>query len=260
MGGAAPWPFEARWAGGSDEDQGRLGEQRVLDVILAVVGLQREARIVAGRGVRVVVGGGDAIALGARLEQALDQTVNGVISFGVAGALAPALKPGDLVVASAVRDERRRLETNSAWMRAIMKRLPHAVGGAIAGSDAMVTTAEAKAALHGSSGAVAVDMESHVAARFAASHGLPLAVIRAVSDGADHALPPAAQRGMRPDGSMNIGAVLAELIKDPRQLPALIRTGIEAEKGFAALLRGHHLLGPALGLGGQFGDHALDMT
>jgi hopanoid-associated phosphorylase len=228
-------------------------------MILAVVGLQREARIISGKCVRVTIGGGDASALATRLEEAFSDDIDGVISFGVCGALAPALRPGDLVVASAVRDGREKFQTDAAWTRAIAKRLPDATSGSIAGSDAMLATAEAKAALHASSGAVAVDMESHIAARFAAAHGLPLAVLRAVSDGADHALPPAAQRGMGPDGSMDIGAVLAALARDPRQLPALIRTGIEAEKGFSALVHGHHLLGPALGLG-KLGHHALDVT
>jgi adenosylhomocysteine nucleosidase len=228
-------------------------------MILAVVGLQREARIVSSKDVRVAIGGGDATGLAARLEAAFGPDIEGVISFGVCGALAPALKPGDLVVASSVRDGKTRFLTDSAWTRSNAARLPHATGGSVAGSDLMITTPEAKAALHGSSGAVAVDMESHITARFAAAHGLPLAVLRAVSDGADHALPPAAQRGMQADGSMDIGAVLAALMADPRQLPALIRTGLDAEKGFRALLRCHNLLGPAFGLG-QIGDHAIDVT
>jgi hopanoid-associated phosphorylase len=228
-------------------------------MILAVVGLLREARIVAGDGVRVVIGGGDVAALRTRLEQAFSEDIGGVVSFGLCGALDPALKPGDRIVASAVRDGRTRFVTDAAWSKRLSSRLPHAVSGTIAGSDVMLTTRDAKAALHGSSGAVAVDMESHITARFAARHGLPLAVIRAVSDGADHALPTAAQRGMRPDGSMDIGAVIAALAVNPLQLPALIRTGLEAEKGFSALVHSHHLLGPALGLG-ELGHHSLDVT
>jgi hopanoid-associated phosphorylase len=228
-------------------------------VILAVVGLKREARIVSGPGVNVVIGGGDAAGLAIRLDEAFGPDIDGVISFGVAGALAAALNPGDLVVASAVRDGQTRFETDAAWTRSIASRLPHAISGSITGSDAMVTTPEAKAALHASSGGVAVDMESHIAARFAARHGLPLAVLRAISDGADHALPRAAQRGMKPDGGMDIGAVLMVLIADPRQLPALIRTGIEAEKGFSVLVDGHDRLRRA-GVLGDLGHHAFDMT
>jgi adenosylhomocysteine nucleosidase len=228
-------------------------------MILAVVGLQREARIVAGDGVRVVAGGGDAKGLADQLERARRDDLEGVISIGIAGALAPALRPGDVVVGSAVRDGRRRFSADPAWMKQLMSRLPQATGGIIAGSDAILPDAEAKAALHGSSGAVAVDMESHIAARFADRHGLPLAVLRAVSDAADQTLPAAARLGLRPDGGVNVGAVLKALAADPRQLPALIRTGLEAEKGFAALLRCHHLLGPRLGFR-QLGDHAFDMT
>jgi hopanoid-associated phosphorylase len=228
-------------------------------LILAVVGLLREARIVAGDGMRVVVGGGDSTALAQKLDDAFADDIQGVISFGVAGALSPSLKAGDLVVASVIHDTRTDFETDPAWARSIAARLPHAISGPISGSDAMLVDASSKAALHNSSGAIAVDMESHIAARFAKTHGLPLAVLRAISDGADHALPPAAQRGMRPDGSMDVGAVITALLADPHQLPALIRTGLEAEKGFSALVHGHHLLGPTLGFS-QVGHHALDVT
>jgi hopanoid-associated phosphorylase len=228
-------------------------------MILAVVGLQREARIVAGDGVRVVTGGADAKALADQLEQTRRDDLEGVISIGIAGALAPALRPGDVVVGAAVRDGRRKFSADPAWMKQLMSRLPQATGGIVAGSDAILPDAEAKAALHGATGAVAVDMESHITARFADRHGLPLAVLRVVSDAADQTLPAAARLGLRPDGAVNLRAVLRALAADPRQLPALVRTGLEAEKGFAALLRCHHLLGPRLGFR-QLGDHGLDVT
>ena len=114
----------------------------------------------------------------------------------------------------------------------------------------MVVDAAGKAALHASTGALAVDMESHVAAAFAAAHGLPFAALRVISDGADRALPRAAQAGMKPDGGMDVLAVLKALARDPRQLPALIRTGLEAEVAFRQLklLNCHDLLG-RLGVG-----------
>jgi hypothetical protein len=40
---------------------------------------------------------------------------------------------------------------------------------------------------------------------------------------------------MRPDGGMALGAVLASLARDPRQLPALIRTGRQADQAFRGL-------------------------
>ena len=45
----------------------------------------------------------------------------------------------------------------------------------------------------------------------------------------------------------DIGAILRALARRPWELPALIRTAIEAEAGFRALVNARHLLGPGLG-------------
>ncbi len=111
----------------------------------------------------------------------------------------------------------------------------------------MLADASAKRTARAATGAIAVDMESHIAAAVAVRHGLPFAVARVVSDGADRSLPKAAQAGMAADGSMDIAAVLRALARDPRQLPALIRVGREAETAFRALGRGRDLLGPGIG-------------
>ncbi|MFC7736967.1 hopanoid-associated phosphorylase [Roseomonas sp. GCM10028921] len=205
--------------------------------VLLATGLLREARILAGPGVTVVAGGGDH----ARLEAALDRLApgaRGILSMGIAGALAPGLRPGDWVVADN--------GTDPGWVARLAALLPGARSGPILGVEAMVAEAAEKAALHRATGALAVDMESHVAARVARLHNLPFAAARAISDAADRTLPPAARVGMRPDGGMDLPAVLSALARDPRQIPALIRTGWEAERGFRALLRGCDRLGPGL--------------
>jgi hypothetical protein len=141
------------------------------------------------------------------------------------------------------------------WIDRLAAALPEAGRGAIVGSDRMVVDAPAKAALHQATGALCVDMESHIAAEVAAAHGLPFVALRFISDDASRALPKAAQAGMKPDGGMDILAVLKSLAVDPRQLPALIRTGLEAEMAFRALLRGCDRLGPALGFADVEGVH-----
>jgi hopanoid-associated phosphorylase len=218
-------------------------------VILAVTGLKREAGLLAGEGVRAVVSGGDVDALAERLEQALSGTApSGILSVGLGGALSPMLAVGDWVLATSVKADAIAFATDQAWtarlehgLRADVARTVHL--GAIVGVDHMVVDAAAKADLHAQTNALAVDMESHVAAAFAARHGLPFAALRVISDGADRALPPAAQAGMKKDGGMNLPAVLLSLAKTPRQLPALIRTGREAEVAFKALFDVHDLLG-----------------
>jgi len=138
------------------------------------------------------------------------------------------------------------------WRVTMAARLRAGHQGAVAGSDVALASASAKAALFESSGgALAVDMESQVAARLAAKRGLKLAVLRVISDDASHALPPAALVAMQPDGGIALGKVLWSLVKNPLQLPALIRTGRHSSRAFQRLLRCRRLLGTGLGgLGG----------
>ena len=103
-------------------------------------------------------------------------------------------------------------------------------------------------------------MESHIVARVALAHGLPFAAIRVVADPAERQLPPAATVGMRSDGRVDLPAVLMSLARDPRQLPSLIRTALDARAAFAGLLRGRQLLGVHYGIGVDLGDPLLDMA
>jgi adenosylhomocysteine nucleosidase len=227
-------------------------------MILAATGLQRERRMVAGPGVEAVAGGGDH----ARLEALLDRLAagtRGIISIGIAGGLAPELQPGHWIVADAVLVDDVSVPTDPLWAGRLAARLPEATRGLVLGANAMVAEAAQKAALHRTTGAVAVDMESHVVARVAQHHRLPFAVARVVSDAAHRSLPPAARIGMKSDGRMDLPAVLRALLADPAQLPALIRTGFEAERGFRALLRGYRRLGPGLG-GPDLDESLLDMA
>jgi hopanoid-associated phosphorylase len=231
---------------------------------LAATGLKREAVLIGGPSLCAVVSGGIADALANRLDDALTRyKIAGIISVGLGGALSPDLAVGDWVVGERVRDGSTTWDTDPAWTKAIAAALgPTTRLGAIAGSNVMVATAQAKDSLHKSTGALAVDMESHVAARIATAHGLPFAALRVMSDAADRTLPQAALAGMRPDGGMNLAGVLWALAKAPRQLPALIRTGREADVAFKALalLGGDHLLcGPGIGCP-YLGEFLLDVT
>src|SRR5258708_9856892 len=135
-------------------------------MIVAVTGLEGERRVVAGPGVEAVAGGGDHVRLEAALDQ-LASAMDGIISIGIAGGLEPGLRPGRWVVADAVRDAGEAIPTDPAWTDRLTRRLPRAAKGLLLGVDALVATAAQKAELHRTIGAVAVDMESHIAARIA---------------------------------------------------------------------------------------------
>jgi hopanoid-associated phosphorylase len=224
--------------------------------ILAVTGLKREAALIIGPGLTVIASGGRPLSLAEALQRILSEgplpdagpPFVGVVSIGIAGALEPDLALGDAVVAQEVAGPDRIRSTDPAWRERLLALLPEARKGRFAGSDQMVAAVADKAALRTSSGALCVDMESHVAAAAAEAFDLPFAAVRFISDAADRALPPLAQVGMGADGGMNLWGVLKGLAREPQALPALIRTGLEAEIGFRALLRGRRRLGPTLGL------------
>ena len=125
--------------------------------------------------------------------------------------------------------------TNDRLVPERIARLPKAKVGAVYGSADMVLHTLDKAKMRAQGGAMLVDMESHVAAKLAAAAGLPLAVVRVVSDKAGVSLPPAVLEGMTEDGGMNLIGVLSALVRHPAQLPALIRTGQDADRAFKVL-------------------------
>lgn len=221
--------------------------------ILAVTGLLAEARIAAGSGVMTVAGGGDHARLALLVQGALARGARAVISFGIAGGLEPGLAPGSVVVARGVHHGAARSEADPAWVARLAAALPRARIADIAGTDAAVAGAAEKAALHRATGAAAVDMESHVAARLAALHGLPFAALRIVADPASRGLPPAALVGLKPDGTADIAAVLRSLVRAPGQVRALVRTALDARAAFAALAASRaelcSLFGLPLGVG-----------
>ena len=227
-------------------------------MIIAVTGLAREARLVAGPDVRPVVGGGDAAALEERLTAELANGARRILSIGICGALSPELRVGDAIIASEIVHRSDSYPTHEPWSRDLASRLPHAVLAPLAGIDEIAADREAKAALRARTRASAVDMESHIAARVARNKGVPFAALRIVSDSAHRTLPEAARVAMLPTGGIDVAAVIRALLRAPRQLPALIRTAWEAEIAFAALFRCRHALDGGFA-GADLGKLALDM-
>jgi len=218
--------------------------------LLFVSGLAREAGIARAPDALAVCGGGATLA--AKLAEALAR-LRLVVSFGLCGGLDPALRSGDVVIGAQVLCGGADVRTDESVARQLAARLAAAGErvrlGAVAGVDAPVLTRAAKARLRQATGAVAVDMESGIAARFAADRNVPLAILRVVSDPAERDLPPLVARAVRPDGSVDLGAVTLGVILSPAQAPGLIAAARDSAAAFAALRRCRRLPGLFLGLG-----------
>ncbi len=166
-----------------------------------------------------------------------------MLSFGIAGGLSPGLAPGTIVLGERIVSADDHIACHPGWLETLARKLPTAARAAIFGAEAPVATARDKARLAARTGALVVDMESHIAARWAARHGMPFAAIRVVSDPGERSLPPAALVGMRADGTADILAVLRSLATTPRQLPSLLRTALEAKRALDGLKHCRRILG-----------------
>jgi len=195
--------------------------------IVVAVGLAFEARIArAARAARVCCGRGPSMA--AALDAALGPKCGGILSFGIAGGLDPALRPGTQIIASAVIGESGRMPTDESWSRALLDSHPAAVHAPLLSVAEAVTDPAGKDHHFQRTGAAAVDMESHIAATVAQRHGLPFAVLRVIADPADRHVPPSAMRGMREDGRTDAMALLRALARRPGDIAGIIGVARDA--------------------------------
>src|SRR5262249_58683219 len=103
-----------------------------------------------------------------------------------------------------------------------------------------------KIRLHALTDAMAVDMESHIVAKVAALNNVPFVVCRTVIDALDRDLPPAAVIELRHDGTPDLLAISRSVTRHPNQIPALVRTAVDAWTARKALRLGRRLLGMGL--------------
>lgn len=206
----------------------------------AVTGLEAEARVARRAGLTAQPSGGIAAQTAAIADELLSSGAEALISFGIAGALAPALTPGCLLVPRAVIDETgARYAIDSAWRMQIVDALRGAGlqidGGDLLGARAAAASPARKAELYRVTGAAAIDLESHLVAQAATRARRPFLVLRAVSDSATQALPDAAMHGLASNGKPALGRVLLSVARDPRQIPALIKLAGDTRRALDAL-------------------------
>jgi hypothetical protein len=75
-----------------------------------------------------------------------------------------------------------------------------------------------------------------------------MTAVRVIMDPAVRKLPAAALVAVRSNGTIDLATLIHATMKQPSELPMLLRTAVDALIGFAALLRCRQLLGSGLGL------------
>ncbi|RMG16669.1 MAG: hypothetical protein D6731_05735 [Planctomycetota bacterium] len=156
---------------------------------------------------------------------------------GVAGALAPGLRCGDVVwLESALAGEEEERWEAPAPLAAASSDWPR---GSVLTVEALVGAPAQKRLLGESFAADLVDMETFWAARAARRAGLPFAAVRVVLDERDEELPDFSA-GLDPVGRPRLLAFGRRLLRGPRDvlaLPRLARSFGVAERSLCAVAR-----------------------
>jgi len=177
--------------------------------------------------------------------------VTAIISLGFAGALAPNLRVGDVVVCSKLHcvhsfeDEEERLEPHAAdaGLHSLALQCPEdRVARFLAGSGVTALQLdpdpEKMQELRDAFDAHIIDMESYWIARMASARQIPFIAIRSISDTVERSVQPF-DRILAPDGSLLWKKAVLCFLLHPRYLMnvfALFRNTRPAKKNMAAFV------------------------
>ena len=216
----------------------------------AVTGLAAEAEIAREAGLVAAAGAGTPEGTERAIRRLIEQGVPGLVSFGIAGGLAPNLANGTLIAPAAVRSANREAHWVDVEWHARLTRAAHAAGlplvvGGILGAETIAASAGEKSRLHEATHAIAVDLESHRVARAAERARIPFLVFRVIADAADRDLPPAALVPLTRSGHPSV-RVFGSIVARPRQVPALLALARETRSALEALRQGARALSAVL--------------
>lgn len=164
-----------------------------------------------------------------------------LVSMGVSGGLAPGMTAGDVIVGTSVHsdipgiDAWHETEIDREARKDYLPPLDNYPRGPLMGVAKPVMEVEKKFALHDRSGALAVDMESLSAANIATGHKTPFAVIRAVSDCSQCALPKIILQSLDESGNTKAWPIIKAMLKKPSLLFKMIRLGKDYSKALKGL-------------------------
>ena len=198
---------------------------------------------VGGAGVGVVLTGVGpkqaALAVSRALEAERD-SLRFCISSGVAGALRPEYRIGQVLAAASVSvglgyaPAESMLET-SAPLVSFASELGATPVGRFFTSEHVIVRAEEKRRLGRE--ADAVDMESFEILRKCAECGIPAVAIRAVSDTVDEELPLDMNQILDDRGQLSLPRVMGQVVLHPGSLPGLVNLGQRSRRAAESLAR-----------------------
>jgi len=159
-----------------------------------------------------------------------------LIGVGLAGALSPALREGEVLTACEIRGAGGEVTRADPRLLARTAPLVDRVGVLVSDGTMRWTAAEKGALLAAHPGIenVAVDTESGAWSRSAARAGVPFLAIRAIFDRASEDLP-AYLRASSADGSIDRTAIAAHAFRHPAAIPQLFALRRRTRRAMACI-------------------------
>ncbi|HYF51155.1 MAG TPA: hypothetical protein VEJ63_17200 [Planctomycetota bacterium] len=203
--------------------------------------------------INVVRAGVGPASAAAATEKLVQNQPSVIVSCGFCGGLAPGAELGDVILADRVLDgsgdgqpivcDASRLQQ---WRTALESANIRVHVGALASVSAAVTTCEAKRDLGRKANALAVDMESYAIARRAQQSGIPMLVLRVISDTCDDALPAEIGGFLDEKGNVRASNVAKFALKGPRNIKMLMTLKSRSDRALATLKASWQALAPLI--------------
>lgn len=244
-----------------------------------VAALRSEARCLPARGsssrsaapgmhLSVLASGMGCMRAARAAQRLVREGAGALLCFGVAGALDPSLRCGDIVLASEVicaqplalqlpgmrptaLPAHARLRTAELWrarLAAALMRQGPAIERPVLTSTELICEAREKTRLFRQTGAVAVDMESAAVGVVANLHALPFMVLRVIADTAEDALPSVLRSIVGTDMGAASWLSWLPMLGAPTAWPGLVRMGRRYQRARGMLRECASLAGAARAL------------
>lgn len=213
-------------------------------MIGVVTGLKMEA-MCCPRNVTCICNGPGEKRASAACRKLLKVGIDGIVSFGLAGALSNELKPGCIILASEVvlSNGHQRIPTCSLWRKRFQSRLTtllpttSTVEDKLASSNRVIRSCLERTELLEGTGAIAVDMESGAVATYASYANIPFLVVRVIVDSLRYDLPDTVLTVIDSNGNCNLPHILSMLVKHPLQGKVLMQLGLDTFLALSMLRR-----------------------
>lgn len=178
--------------------------------------------------VLVVISGQGRVRARKAAEFLLESNPLLIMNLGVTGCLVEDLDSGDLLIPHLLSDHNSTIELNNGFKTSLDRLLrSHGIDfqdGLLVTCNETVDSPAAKTALHHKTGAVAVDMEAFGIGSECAVSGVPVYVVKAVTDSLSQSIPRAITSCVSETGRINFLRLALNILARPWLMPRLFET------------------------------------